>query len=414
MVNKVHNLILAEEQRQLSQINLIASENYTSQAVRNAVGSVLMHKYSEGNVGARFYEGNNYIDELEEYCLSLVAKVFELPNDWGANVQALSGSNANLAVYTALLSPGDTILSMSLSDGGHLSHGYKLNLSGKIYNTVHYGVEHDTELIDYTNLAQLAQKHRPKLIISGGTSYPRLIDHQRIADIAHQAGALYMADVAHEAGLIAGKSIPTPVGIADIVTMTTHKTLRAARGALILANKELIAKVNKAILPGLQGGPFNNNIAGIAVGLEEALAPQFSEYTKNVITNAQKFCTSMVTHGWRAISKGTDKHLFLIDITPTQQGGKLVSKVLSQAGIVLNMNTIPFDTRPPKDPGGIRIGTPMVTSLGIKPEHITLLAELIDATLRIVTNEGEKALNAKSLIDINQQVKEISAHFRAR
>lgn len=435
-MNKVLGIIKKEEQRQLTQLNLIPSENYTSEAVRSAVGSVLMHKYSEGNVGARYYEGNQFIDELEEYCLELVRKVFKLPEDWGANVQALSGSNANLAAYLAVLQPGDTIMGMHLPDGGHLSHGWsyepqggeqvaqdtfeylggsnKVNISAKLFNSIQYKTDPETQLLDYKKISTLAKKHKPKLLITGGTAYPRNIDYGKMKEIAESVGALYMADVAHEAGLIAGGVVPSPVGIADIVTLTTHKTLRAARGALILAPQTIIKKVNKAVLPGLQGGPFNNNIAGITAGLEEALLPEFAEYTQKVINNAQTLCTELISRGYHTISGGTDKHLILIDIRDSGLGGRDVAQILAKADIIVNMNTIPGEKRKPNDPSGIRLGTPFVTSLGLGENEMIKIAELIDSVLKLIKEKGAEAANSAELAAVKREVANLTKLFKPR
>lgn len=406
MQDEIFSLIAAEEGRQLNQLNLIASENYTSSFVRKATGSVLMHKYSEGNIGKRYYEGNQVIDSVEKLCTERAKKLFNVPQDWEVNVQALSGSNANLAVYISVLQPGDTIMGMHLPDGGHLSHGWsydpkaekvsdgtlvylggsnKVNISSKLFNSVQYKVDPQTHLIDYDQLEKLAKIHQPKLLITGGTAYPRNIDYKRMKTIAESVGALYMADIAHEAGLVAAGVLPSPVGIADVVTMTTHKTLRTARGAIILAHKDIITKVNKAILPGLQGGPFNNNIAGIAVGLAEVLQPEFKKYAQQVVVNAQVLAEELLKRDFNLISGGTDKHLILINLNSNKfngLGGKYAARALALADIITNMNTIPGETRKPTDPSGLRIGTPFVTTLGLVEEDMVKIAELIDLTLQ--------------------------------
>ncbi len=396
MPNNILSLIEQEEQRQLSQLNLIPSENFTSNAVRRAVGSVLMHKYSEGNIGSRYYEGNEYIDKIEQIAIESAKKLFNLPADWDVNIQALSGSNANLAVYLAVMEPGDTLLGMHLPDGGHLSHGWsygtekvqpdsdleylggsrKVNISAKLFSSIQYKVSPTTQLLDYDAIAEIAQRHKPKLIITGGTAYPRDIDYRRIKQIATEVGALYMADIAHEAGLIAAGVLPSPVGIADIVTMTTHKTLRAARGAIILAHSEIIRKVNKSILPGLQGGPFNNNIAGIAIGLEEATKPEFRNYAQNIITNAKALADAMQAEGFHLVSGGTDKHLILTDLTNFGVSGKYAAKAMSACDIIVNMNTMPGETRTPSDPSAIRLGTPFVTTLGLQAPDMIQIAQM--------------------------------------
>lgn len=420
----VFNLIQQEEQRQLSQLNLIPSENYTSKQVREAVGSVLMHKYSEGNIGKRYYEGNEFIDQVERLAIERAAKLFHIPDDWGVNVQALSGSNANLAVYLAVLKPGDTIMGMHLPDGGHLSHGWligsnKVNISAKLFNSVQYKTDPETQLLNYDEIERLAKKHKPKLIITGGTAYPRNIDFSRMKQITKSVGALFMADIAHEAGLVAAGVLPSPVGIADIVTMTTHKTLRAARGAIILAHQDIIKKVNKAILPGLQGGPFNNNIAGIAVGLGEALQPEFKEYAQQVVKNAQVLAEELIKYDFNLVSGGTDKHLILIDLTNKGVFGKYTARALALAGIVVNMNTMPGEKRAPSDPSAIRIGTPFVTTLGLKEQDMREIAKLISEVVSIAIQykdldweEFQKQLeNSKKFFPIKNQVAELTSKF---
>jgi glycine hydroxymethyltransferase len=396
--SEISQLIDAEKERQLTLLNMIPSENYTSRAVREALGSILGHKYSEGNIGRRYYEGAEQIDRIEQLAISRAAELFRIPADWSVNVQALSGSYANLAAILAVLAPGDTILSMALSDGGHLSHGHqaggkKIHVVSKLFNVIHYNVDPVTQFFDYDTLEKLAEMHKPKMIITGGTAYPRNIDYARIADIAHRVNALYLADVAHEAGLIAGKTLPSPIGIADIVTMTTHKTLRAARGAMVFAHEEVIAKVNRAVLPGIQGGPFNNNIAAIAVGLKEALSSEFEKYTDQVVSNAQTLAAALMSHGFKLVTDGTDKHLILLDLSAGDIFGRAAAKALASAGIVANMNTIPGEKRTPADPSGLRLGTPMVTTLGLTDVHMGQIALWIKEVLSDPTSETcEKVL----------------------
>ena len=423
---KLQKILDNEFHRQNSTLDLIASENFTSTSVRNAVGSVVMHKYSEGYAGARYYEGNQYIDELEELCIEMVKKVFSLPQDWSANVQPLSGSNANLGVYNALLTPGDTILSMYLPDGGHLSHGWsytstkersesekgelqndteylggKTNISivSKIFNVVQYKVSKETNQFDYDQLEEIALRVRPKLIVTGGTAYPRNIDYKRFREIADKVGAYYLADVAHEAGLIASKVLPSPVGYADVVTFTTHKTLRGPKGAIILMRKELENAINKGIMPGLQGGPHNGTIAGITQALFEADTVEFKEYSKQIVQNANKLANELINRGFRLITDGTDKHLILIDLRSKNIGGKYLAKALSVANIIVNMNTIPFETGSPLNPSGIRIGTPTLTTRGMKESEMVLIADLLKRVLEI-------SLKYKDL-DINEFIDKI-------
>ena len=399
--SEIFDLIKAEETRQNSTINLIPSENVASEAVRSAVGSVLANKYSEGNIGKRYYEGNQNIDEVESLAQERTKKLFKLPESWGVNVQALSGSYANLAVYLACLQPGDTILSMYLPDGGHLSHGWsyepgeevspkdpvytpgerKVHIVSKLYNVVQYKTDPETHLLDYAQIAEIAKQYQPKMIITGGTAYPRDIDYKKMKAIAEEVGALYMADIAHEAGLIGAGSLPSPVGVADVVTLTTHKTLRAARGAMILAHEDIIKKVNRAVLPGMQGGPFNNNIAGIAVGLHEALQPEFKEYTDQIIKNSKALATGLKKHGFNLITGGTDKHLILLDVNKNGLSGKNAAKKLAEAGIIANMNTIPGETGSPANPSGLRFGTPFVTTQGMRESDMQTIAEWIHSVL---------------------------------
>jgi len=444
--SKVYNLIKQEETRQEDKLSLIPSENYFSPSVREAVGSVLMHKYSEGNIGQRYYEGNQFIDEIETLAKDRAKKLFKLPKDWDVNIQALSGSNANLAVYMGVLKPNATIMSMYLYDGGHLSHGWsyepkskkgtdtkepkvegmvylggkrKVNISSRLFNIVQYKTNPESFLFDYDALLEVAQKYKPDILITGGTAYPRNIDYKRMKEIASSVGALYMTDIAHEAGLVAGGAVPSPVGIADIVTMTTHKTLRSGRGAIILAHKDLILKINKGVLPGVQGGPFNNNIAGICVGLGEALKPEFKIYAKQIVLNAQALGTELTALGFDLVSGGTDKHLLLINIQNKGIFGKKAARALNVAGIVVNMNTMPYDKRSPVDPSAIRIGTPFVTTRGMKEPQMKIIANLISRAIDAVTpfaslefEEFEKQVAKLSEIKkINSEVKELCSKF---
>lgn len=392
---EIYAIIKREEEKQQHKLSMIASENFSSPAVRAAVGSVLTHKYSEGYPGARYYEGNYYIDELENLAIDRARRLFKLPADWGVNVQPHSGSPANLAVYVALLNPGDTMLGMYLPDGGHLSHGWsyepnegeadpnqmlypggkrKVNVTSKFFKGVQYKTDPKTQLFNYDAVERIALETRPKLIITGGTAYPREIDYARMKQIAEKVGAYYMADIAHEAGLIAAGVNKSPVGIADVVTFTTHKTLRCNRGAIILAREELMKKINRAVFPGLQGGPHNHSIAGIAVGLGEALEPEFKEYARQVVINAQTLAAELARHGFEIVSGGTDKHLVLVNLTSKGLFGKKYARALDHAGIIANMNTMPQEKRPPADPSALRIGTPWVTTRGMKEPEIKRIA----------------------------------------
>ena len=371
MNDSIFSLIQREEQRQIETLQMIPSENIASEAVMNAVGSVLMNKYSEGQVGKRYYQGNENVDEIERLCKERALQAFGLESkDWGVNVQSLSGSPANLAVYNALLEPQDTIMSMDLTHGGHLSHGWmsqdkKISIVSKIYQICFYGVEKETQVFNYDNIALKAQKNKPKLIVAGGTAYPREIDHERIAQIAQSVGAYYLADVAHEAGLIAGGANKSPFAFADIVTMTTHKTLRGPRGALIFARNDLMSAIDFSVFPGIQGGPHNHTIAGIAVALQEAISPQFGDYVHQVVQNAQKLAQIFMDSSLKVVSQGTDKHLILLDLRSINHSGWIGAWALEGAGIIANRNTVPFETASPFYPSGLRLGTPAITTRGM-------------------------------------------------
>lgn len=379
------DLIKQEEQRQNATIDLIASENVCSPAVRAALGSVFTNKYAEGRPGARYYAGNAVVDELERRVEQQVLELFAPPGQleaWHANVQPLSGSPANLAVYAALLQPGDTILSMSLSSGGHLSHGHSVTLPGKLYHIEQYNVDKSTEQIDYDALQRQADQVQPKLLIIGGSAYPRTLDFARAAAIAHAVGAYLLADVSHIAGLIAGGVQPSPLPDADVMMTTTHKTLRGPRGAVIVCRTDLVAQIDKGIFPGVQGGPHLNQIAALSVALEEAAEPAFTTYAKQVVTNAQALAAGLLERGWRLITGGTDTHLILADLTDFGLSGGDAQRWLEAAGIVANANAIPFDTRSPRDPSGIRFGTASVTTRGANAVWCTSLAGVIDDVVR--------------------------------
>jgi glycine hydroxymethyltransferase len=400
---EIYNVIKSEEEKQQLKLSMIPSENFASKAIREAVGSVLMNKYSEGYPSARYYEGNQNIDNLENVAIERAKKLFKLPEDWGVNVQALSGSPANLAVYVGLLKPGDTVMGMYLPDGGHLSHGWsyepktaadtessvyeggsrKVNITSKFYKTIQYKTDPKTQQFDYDEVERLVLKHRPKLLITGGTAYPRDIDYVRMAAIAKKVDAFYLADIAHEAGLIATGINSSPVGIADVVTFTTHKTLRCNRGAVILGRNYLMKKINRAVFPGLQGGPHNHSIAGIAVGLKEAMEPEFKTYCEQVVANAQALATELQTYKFDIVSGGTDKHLVLINLTNKGLFGKKYARALDHAGIIANMNTMPQETRSPADPSALRIGTPWITTRGMKEEEIKTIAGWMNEVMEI-------------------------------
>ncbi len=379
----IFTLIQQEKKRQKETLALIPSENYASPEVMRAVGSVLMNKYAEGQAKKRYYQGNSIIDEVELLCKSRALQVFGLREDeWGVNVQTLSGSPANLAVYVALLEPGDKIFAMYLPDGGHLSHGWqlpgnKVTLVSKIWDIEFYHVNKETRVFDYDQIEQQALKFRPKLIVSGGTAYPREIDHKRIGAIAKKVGAYYLADVAHEAGLIAGGANASPFPHADVVSMTTHKTLRGPRGAMVFSRKPIDEAIDKAVFPGLQGGPHEHTIGGIAVALGEALQPSFKDYTRQVVINAQLLAAKLKSAGYDVVSGGTDKHLVLVDLRSVGLSGWVAAWALEYAGIIANRNTVPYETASPFFPSGLRLGTPAVTTRGMKEKEIQMIADWI-------------------------------------
>jgi glycine hydroxymethyltransferase len=375
------DIIRREEERQNTTLQLIASENFTSRAVMAATGSVLTNKYSEGYPGKRYYGGNAVIDEVEDLARSRLCQLFGAEH---ANVQPHAGANANLAAYLAVLDHGDTVLGMRLDQGGHLTHGSPVNISGRFYQFVSYGVTHSDERLDLDQLASLAQQHRPKLIVAGATAYPRIIDPAPIRRIADEVGALFLFDAAHVAGLIAGGVHPNPVGVADIVTLTTHKTLRGPRGGAILCSAELAPVIDKAVFPGLQGGPLEHVIAAKAVAFREAAQPEFRQYAAQIVRNAQALATALAAEGFRIVSGGTDNHLLLLDLRPFDPDltGKRAQEALDQAGITCNKNQIPGDPRSPFVTSGLRIGTPAVTTTGMGEAQMEEIARLIGRVLR--------------------------------
>ena len=379
MQDIIFNILEKEQNRQKLGINLIASENYAPDDVRSLVGSVLMNKYIEGYPGARYYSGCEFVDKIE---LEAVQRFKKLFNAEHVNVQPHAGSQANFAVYFALLSPGDTILSMKLSDGGHLTHGHAVNMSGKLYNIVSYGVDATTHLIDYDQVEQLAKKHKPKLIIAGASSYPRVIDFERFSSIAKSVDAYFMADVAHTAGLIAAGVHPSPVPYADVVTFTTQKTFRGPKGGIILCKKDLALKIDKAVMPGTQGGAFMHEIAAKAVACAHASTSEFKKYQQNVIANAQAMAKIFVDMKFTVISEGTDTHLFLIDVRPLNLNGKQAEEMLEVIGIFVNRNAIPADTLSPLLAGGIRLGTAAITTLGATVQDCQIIAKIIADVLQ--------------------------------
>ena len=389
-----------ESKRQREGIELIASENYVSPPVLKAMGSILTNKYSEGYPDKRYYGGNEYIDEIEKECISRAKEVFKAEH---ANVQPYSGSPANLAVHLAFLNPGDRTMGMDLSAGGHLTHGFKVSISGKYFNSVSYGVD-ENGYINYDDVRKLAVEHKPKLIWSGFSAYSRVIDWKEFRKIADEVGAILVADIAHVAGLIVAGEYPSPIGIADVVTTTTHKTLRGPRGAIILCNEEYREVIDKAVFPGLQGGPHNHTTAGIAVALEEAKSNDFKEYAKQVILNSKALANSLIEKGFNIVSGGTDNHLFLVDtIQSLNMSGKEVSDILESVNITVNKNSIPHDQRKPWDPSGIRIGTPAITTRGMKEKDMIKIAEYMD---RVLKDSSEKNINL-----IKKEVKEFTKDF---
>lgn len=399
--SEVFNLVRSEESYQRSTIRLIASENYTSRAVLEACGTVFQNKYSEGYPGARFYQGQINCDALERLAIDRAKALFGAEH---ANVQPYSGSPANLAVYLAFAKPGDTILGLNLSHGGHLTHGSKASVTGKWFNAVHYNLNPDTGLLDYDEIRRLALEHRPKLLIAGHSAYPRQLDFAKFREIADESGAILFVDMAHFAGLVAGGAHANPVPFADVVTTTTHKTLRGPRGAMILC-KEVHAKaIDKAVFPGLQGGPHNSTTGGIAVALKEAATPAFKEYAHAVVANAKALAAELSAKGFKLVSGGTDNHLILIDLTNKGITGKEMAIALEAAGIVLNYNTVPGETRPAFDPSGIRLGTPSVTSRGFGVGEMKRIAEWMDAV-------ASDAKNTEKLASIARDVATLCSGF---
>lgn len=395
MPSKIFKLIALEEKRQKETLMLIPSENYTYPEVRKAVGSVLMQKYAEGQPFKRYYQGNKYVDEVESYCEKLALEAFNLsPVEWGVNVQPYSGTPANLAVYNALLEPGDKIMSMFLPDGGHLSHGWqygdkKVTLVSKFWNVDFYHVNSKTKVFDYDQIEKQALAFKPKLIISGGTAYPREINHKRMAEIAHKVGAYYHADIAHEAGLVAAGVNTSPFAFADVVTMTTHKTLRGPRGAMIFSKKSLSDKIDSSVFPGLQGGPHIHTIAGIAIALENVKTPEFKEYAKLTLNNASKMAEEFMKKCYEVVSGGTDKHLVLIDLRNKKTSGWFAAFALERVGLVTNRNTVPNDTGSPFYPSGLRLGTPAISVRKMGDKEVVQIVSWID---EVIGHLGPKSL----------------------
>lgn len=379
---KLFKLLIKEQKRRVGVINLIPSENFVSDAVLEALATPFTDKYAEGKPHMRYYFGNAVVDEMEDYTKELALKVFKLSSKiWGVNVQPYAGSIANLAVYAGLTKPGDKVLGMSLDHGGHLTHGHKASMTGQWWNFEHYGVGKDGR-IDYSEVARLAKKHKPKIIVCGGSAYSRTIDFKKFSKIAKSVGAYLVADISHIAGLIAGGAHPSSFPFADVVTTTTHKTLRGPRAAMIYARQNLMSAVDKAVFPCLQGGPHENTIFALAVALEEVLKPSFKSYTRRIIKNSKALAKALVAEGFKIFSGGTDNHLMLIDLSRVGIPGKEAGELLEAAGIIVNKNAIPFDTRKPWDPSGIRVGTPAVTTQGMKEPDMKKIAKLIAGILK--------------------------------
>jgi glycine hydroxymethyltransferase len=383
--HEIAGVITMEIDRQKNTLELIASENIASLAVMAVQGSVFTNKYAEGYPDKRYYGGCEYVDIAEKLAVNRAKKLFNAPY---ANVQPHSGSQANMAVYFALLEPGDTVIGMNLSHGGHLTHGSPVSFSGKLYNFLHYGVNRDTETIDYNALEMLAEKHRPKLIIAGASAYPRIIDFEAFARIAESVNAYFMVDMAHIAGLVAAGLHPSPIPFADVTTSTTHKTLRGPRGGLILARTDYSDKLNSEIFPGIQGGPLMHVIAAKAVAFKEALSDSFVDYQKDVVNNAKALANRLMDHGIRLVSGGTDNHMMIIDLRNLNITGKDAEDALGHAGITVNKNSIPFETLSPSVTSGIRIGTPAVTTRGMKTPEMQIIADLIVDVLQNYDNDG--------------------------
>jgi glycine hydroxymethyltransferase len=387
---EIASLIEREARREFEKIRLIPSENYASVAVLEASGSVLTNKYSEGYPGRRYYEGQQYVDVIETLAVERAQALFGVDH---ANVQPYSGSPANLAVYLAFASPGDTIMGMSLPMGGHLTHGWPVSVTGKWFHAVQYTVRADTGRVDLDEVRDLALRDRPKILFCGGTAIPRTIDFPAFAQIAAEAGAVLVADIAHIAGLIAGGAHPSPAGHVDVITTTTHKTLRGPRGAMIMSTAEHASALDKAVFPGLQGGPHDHTTAAIAVALHEAAQPDFRTYADQVVANARALAEALTARGYDLVSGGTDNHLILVDLTRQGIGGKPAARALDRAGLELNYNTVPYDPRKPFDPSGIRLGTPAITTRGLGEQHMPLIAAWLDDAIAAATKDDEATLD---------------------
>jgi glycine hydroxymethyltransferase len=386
---EVARLVDAEGRRQSESIRLIASENYVSQAVLEAAGTLLTNKYSEGYVGRRYYEGQQVIDEIEQLAIDRAKAVFGVDH---ANVQPYSGSPANLAIYLAFLEPGDTVLGMALPMGGHLTHGWSVSATGKWFRAVRYGVRKEDGRVDFDEVREIAERERPKLIFCGGTAIPRTIEFDRFAEIARDVDAVLAADIAHIAGLIAGGAHPSPVGHAPVISTTTHNTLRGPRGAMLMCDEQHAKALDRAVFPGLQGGPHNHTTAAIAVALKEAATEEFKTYAHQIVANAKALAAALLDRGFDLVSGGTDNHLILADLTGKDIGGKPAAQALDRAGIELNYNTVPYDTRKPFDPSGIRLGASSITTRGLTEEHMPFVARCMDEAITAAKSGDEGTL----------------------
>lgn len=398
---EIYSLILQEKKRETNKILMIASENYASKAVMEAQGSLFTNKYAEGYPGRRYYGGCEYADEVERLAQERAKQLFNVEH---VNVQPHSGTQANMAVYFAMLQPGDTIMGMSLTHGGHLSHGSPVNFTGKLYKTVFYGVNKETGYIDMNEVRKLAHEYRPKIIITGASAYPRTIDFKAFSEIAKEVGAYLMADIAHIAGLIATDMHPSPVLYSDFITTTTHKTLRGPRGGVVMCKTEYAKAIDKTVFPGIQGGPLVHVIAAKAVAFKEALSEDFKEYQKKVIKNAKTLAEALKKRGFKLVSDGTDNHLMLVDLTNFNITGKEAEEALDRAGITVNKNTIPFDSKPPTVTSGIRIGTPSVTTRGMGEEEMENIAEIMERVIKNISNDSV-------IKDMQKKVQELCKKF---
>ncbi len=397
----VYAIIQKEEKRQNEELELIASENYVTPAVLEAMATVLTNKYSEGYSGHRYYGGNYIIDEVEDIAVNRAKELFEAEH---VNVQPLSGSPANAAVYMAFLNPGDKVLGLKLDHGGHLSHGHKVNFSGRLYNFVQYGVDPETGIIDMEEVRRIALEEKPKMIVAGFSAYSREIDWQKFKDIADEIGAFTFADIAHIAGLIAAKQLKNPVPIFDVVSTTTHKTLRGPRGAMIMCKEKYAKQIDSAVFPGMQGGPHDHITAAKAVAFGEALKPEFTEYAKQIILNAKAMADEFIKRGYRIVSGGTDNHLMVVDLSNKNSVGKEAEKVWEKIGISVSRSTIPNDPNPPMNPSGVRIGTPAVTTRGFKEDEARLSVEFMDEAL--INKDNEEKLD-----QLKEKVKNLCNQF---